>query len=126
MKIDKKSWHYHVANTYTNFNPYYTQDICSYTRTILLGILNIALIILIGSIVSYSMIIDPIFQIFLFNDYNSPFFIVGTTLWGFLLFICFMSGLHSYTEYRKDKPSGFVKKAYNSWKNKFCIKLEFD
>lgn len=126
MKINKKSWHYHIVNTYSNFDPYYTRDICSYTRQILLGILNIISIILIGSILIYSMVFELIFQIFIFTDYSSPFFVVGTVLWIFLLFSFLMSGLHIYISSRKNKPSGFVKNAYNSWKNKFCIKLEFE
>lgn len=38
VKLKENSWHYRLARTYGTFNSYKSQDICTYTRSMLVGL----------------------------------------------------------------------------------------
>lgn len=131
MVIDKKSWHYHIVSTYTDtVNHYEINNSCSYVRKLLLGMLNIFMDIVLGSILLYSMILDPLLWIIATRDFDIDNFPVGSkagaVLWVMFLILTLLVGISVYKDYHKDKPEGFIKKSYKAWKNKICVGLEFD
>ena len=130
MVIDKKSWHYHIIYTYTSVvNSREISDSCSYIKKLLVGILNIFIIITMFVFFIYTMVVDPLLWVIVTGDFNienfPSFSKTGITLWFCLLFTFFIIPIIHYTQNNSDKPDGFVKKAYKSWKNKVCVKLEF-
>lgn len=129
MKINKKSWHYHIAKTYTMFDPYDRKDICSYTRSVIHGVVNIICIIAMTALVSYSMFVLPI--IWSITGFDSSikqdgFFVLGFVLWSATLAAFILAGISLFLENREKQPDNFIKKAYSSWKNKFCLKIDYD
>lgn len=127
--LNTKSWHYWFATTMGDFSRYdITSDICTYTRSIFLGMLLTFLL----SVLVFSAVILPVGNlVYCLLLWKLNLLAEGTL--GLLGCVAFMALLFTLASlYRKhgapiieNKPNGFIKQAYASWKNKFCIKVEF-
>ena len=144
LTFNKTSWHFRLAKMAGYKVPYYDEywreargdnaDICTYSKHVMGGLLALAgtgiVIAIIGFLLSH-ILLGIYFSLKLgmwfFSDVA-----VGTML---VIGICSVSfGIVSIftwnndrkrsTEYR-NRPDGFVKHAYKSWKEKFCVKINF-
>lgn len=141
MKINRNSWHAWIINKFSDRNPWEYDDICSYTRVLLLSTL---------------------LMLFLFSLAVGALFVIGGGLVGLAILvlkgsshlssmlgaffaidciIVFIISLHFFVEWIKDvlterkyrraanppkvKKPGFIKTAYRAWKDKYCIKLDW-
>lgn len=129
--FNKDSWHYRIASKYGNFDPK-NSDICSYGRRIFLGLLMISLIIL-------SILILGIMNIDLFLGIVFSFicgsFVVGMAGQAMICFYIILASFisaHKYVKWKKNryenyrcKSDGYLINAYKSWKDKFCLQINF-
>lgn len=136
------SWHYKLAK----FVGYYIEydsdeqsgDICGYTRAVLFGCMLFLLgfgcmvVLLMGVVhllmgLAFSLaygawIMTTLGEITLF------FSIVGLSL---AISTIVMDKLHKWintprNHHKASVPDGFIKSAYKSWKNKYCVRIKFD
>ena len=131
--VNTKSWHYRLASKYPEMRP--GDDICAYSRSVLRGLI-VACFIVIAISAVLAMLIDTL--LFLY------FIITGPLIQPHELAIAFMaimaviayifgSSMLDEWEHRRARavkdhissPS-FITQAYNSWKEKYCVKLTFD
>lgn len=139
LVFDANSWHYKFAK-WAGYRPHSDRlDICSYTRKVILGFLFVGLILALGYIVTYGLV--EMFFGLIFS------WIAGVWLMSFVgeiaLFtisvVTFLIGVFAATEYvrvkleerrdrrreeRANKPDGFIKHAYKSWKEKHCSRIK--
>jgi hypothetical protein len=135
LTFNTNSLHYQLAllGGLSKYND--DSNICEYTRHVLFGSLFaivIGLIIaFIGMVLSHMLFaigFSLVYGILIFTDPAIAGFI--TTSIGLFWF-----GMWKLTESAKEhrrnapdepkKPDGFVKHAYKSWKEKYCVKVEF-
>lgn len=145
IQLSKDSWHYRLA-TYCGFRQNYVYsdekqdwveeggDMCSYTNRVLIGFVLIAVAAMIFYVVTAGII-----QMLLglaFSAYYGAW--IMTPLGDALCFVTlvisaagtlafsFMKVL-TYADNTKIKGSqpSFVKLAYRSWKDKYCVKISF-
>jgi len=138
--MKKGSWHYLLASiTMLGDLEYYDMDICRYTRRVLLGllILGVAAMLLafLGFMfwnVIFGVIFSLIYHQFLFTDLGiltSMIIVVVAVIINVKLFVDKVAAWELARDLRKmrkaKKPDGFVKVAYKSWKEKYCVRVEF-
>lgn len=147
LNVSKKSWHYRLATTYgleSKFNIINDEtDICSYSRSVIIGIIIVLVIIGVGTVCAY-----PISQALLWLGFcvaSLEFIdllniglvaigvleIVGLLLYAIVysLFTVIMKVMVKIAKKfpRKEKvetPPGFMVQAYRSFKGKYCIKVK--
>ena len=140
INLRKKSWHYAVAMFGT---PYIVDhvDICTYSGMVFKGVLAIIATILVIPVIILSMFDAPIsFVLMLITGHTIPFISImtcsiGGVLYGMLLirmvFLLINMALDRYRSYRnngfqkQDKKDSFLKNAYRSYKDKYCVKISF-
>ena len=143
MKINKKSWHYHIVETYTDGNPHWIGSICEYNRRVLLGIFNIALIIFVSSIL-LMCILSPIFYGILYLIYGDAgitmvsnegviiafgiFSYIMTILFYFMFFYTQWrdSRIEEYLNGERIRKESYIGAAWKSFKDKVCVRVEFE
>ena len=141
LTFSKNSWHYYLAKLAYD-KPYdevlsdVCPDICTYMRYVALGLfilLGMGVVIAAAGFILSHVILGIIFSLFygvlMFTPEAIAALLLGTILGvGFLshkLFKMRQEKLLS-TEYRnRIRHDGFAKNAYKSWKEKFCVKVEF-
>jgi hypothetical protein len=142
IKINQNSWHYHVATTYTDGNVRWATSICEYNRKVFMGLVSICLIILASSIALLALL-APIFYIILYLIYGlqiDP----GSDENAWILFglVCYLGILviyliHLFTEWKQEKldeecrtgierKDSYIKSAWKSFKDKVCVKVEWE
>jgi hypothetical protein len=135
LNFNTDSWHFKLAEL-AGMNKYRDSNICEYTRNVLGGALLMALtgvIIAIGGFILAHMIFAVGFSIaYGFVIFTDLAFIGWTTLIFGAIF-CLIVIISDMVEKRRYKrlndtqaPQGFIAHAYDSWKNKFCAKVEFN
>lgn len=139
IKLNVNSWHYKLAD-WGGYDPdRKDRDVCAYTRRVIWGaILSTVVTIIMTSLAIAllsavaNMIVVPISYFFFAKMYGD---IAGAIIcWLAFLIVGFIHCVRYWlkSEKRKqskcqniDKPDGFMKVAYNSWKGKYCSRLEF-
>lgn len=130
--INTKSWHYWFATVMGDFSRYdITSDICTYTRSIFLGMLLtflLSFLVFIGFILPVGNLIYCLF-IWKINSLAIGAIAFLVTIMLMALLFKLSSIYYKYKSHHsvieENKPDNFIKQAYASWKNKFCIKVEF-
>jgi hypothetical protein len=133
--LNKKSWHYWIATEFGGLYRWHNStDICEYTKSIFIGFCVMALAA--GAFLFFSELVVNLVLCSVFS------LIAGSWLgghWAELALVLIaaaagtavvMFGLVAATagkEIVQDALSNsqFVKAAYDSWKNKFCARVEF-
>jgi hypothetical protein len=138
VKVNKKSWHYQLADMGANPYSVKTQanDFCSYIRLVFKGIFFYFLIIVFGSLFAYIMLVEPMMwaisgfdRLFLEGNDAIKF---GTGCWAIVVFCVTMFFISEWSDKRKriraENPSepSFVAVAYDSIKNKICFKVDYE
>ena len=133
LTFNTDSLHYKLAllgglNKYDGYS-----NICKYTRQVLLGVLATlfgALIVAFMGTVVFNMIFGIIFSII-----YGTIILTEAAIAGFIVLVAgaiwfSIWTLLNYNENRErsnkpKKPDGFVKHAYKSWKEQYCVNIEF-
>ena len=143
MKINKKSWHYHLVKTYTDGNPSWIGSICEYNRRVLLGIFTI-LTATTGLAILFMIMLSPIFYGILYLVYGGAGITLGSNE-GAMVFagICFYILViifyfcHCYYEWKESRieeylngerihKESYIGAAWRAFKDKVCVSLEFE
>jgi hypothetical protein len=129
LKLNKDSWHYKLAMMYDKWMPDNT-DICTYTRTLIASFCLMTFAICVMGLLAGSLL-------FMFGGWIAYF--LGYELHGAVIPFTFIYGVSAviigivwakaFYQERKwtqpEKEPGFIRTAYRSWKDKFCVKVEF-
>ncbi len=138
LKFNTKSWHYQLATKIANYNPGYNdEDLCTYTRHVLgallilmVGVAGVAIVGLLASHMILGIIFSIMYKTFMFTEFG----VIGLILSTIILLMFSVIYTTKYLERRKaakyrggyvPKPDNFIKHAYKSWKDKFCVKIDF-
>jgi hypothetical protein len=139
FKIIRTSWHYRIANIpgYSEYRE--TTDICRYTRDFIIGCIYLIGLSAVALAIWY-FLISAILGIG-FSLYYSTFLMTEAGFAGLasLSFVLIWAAIHClsmlkdyYLQKRmlrwidkKDTPPGFLKQAYLSWKEKYCVRVKF-
>ena len=143
MKINKKSWHYHIVEKYTDGNPRWIGSICEYNRRVLLGIFHILTIIFFASIF-LMCVLSPIFYGILYLIYgvagitmvSNEGVIIALGIFLYIMAILFYF-VFLYTQWRdlrleeygsgqRKRKASYISAAWKSFKDKVCIRVEFE
>jgi hypothetical protein len=132
LKLNKNSWHYKFASFYDKDVKYGT-DICSYTRTLFFGFLLYSFLFSVAGFIAGCLLYTIGSWIaYLFgyplNDIVPAFTIVYGLAFIMIGVCVYLSQLEQRSWVRDEKPKepGFIKLAYRSWKEKFCVKIDFE
>lgn len=143
MKINKKSWHYHIVKTYTDGSPHWIESICEYNRRVLLGIFNILMIIFVSSILLICAL-SPIFYGILYliygdagmtllsNDGSIVFVGILMYIMAILFYFMFLytqwrdSRIEEYLNGERIRKESYIGAAWKSFKDKVCVRVEFE
>ena len=135
LNFNTDSWHYEIASK-GGYSPYRNGlDICSYTRAILkslvIGMLFGLMIALVGFVffqVLFGLVFSLIYGTWIMTMIGeiTLFFICIFAIGGLLLLIgmFILSGI-SYLA-KKPKSEAFIINAYMSWKDKYCVQINFN
>lgn len=138
VNLNKNSWHYYIAQKLGSYRPQeyvndtrnHKTDICTYTSFVLKGffllfVMGIA-IAFVGFLfwnVLFGIIFSIIYGTIIFTD-------IAIAIFMFLLAVIISATLFVGITMIKSKlenteSDGFIKTAYKSWKEKFCVKINF-
>lgn len=134
LKFNSSSWHYQIAE-FGNGMPLKTTDICQYGRLFVIGILKVVPFMALFALISYflvDLVIGLGFSVAYWQIMLSPVAqaMGGVICLGILVTLIYKAvfAFVDYLRYRNDivseKPDGFVKNAYKSWKHKYCVRIE--
>ena len=149
VKFSQNSWHWRLAKTYGNAKTRYDYetetdkyegDICSYTRSVMWGILGALVVtavlgivaasianfgawVVVGFLVGSWVKLDPLGAIIIG-------IMIVVALGALVIYAC--ANYEKWKRKRKykramfeeEKPEGFVKAAYRKFKDKTCFKVE--
>lgn len=152
VKFSQNSWHWRLANTYGNARTRYDYetetdkyegDICSYTRSVLLGALGALVLTAVLCLIAACF---ANFAAWIAAGIVSGGWVAldgaGAAFIALVVFVCAMAGaLYLSSEYEgwkyrrrmrkqeqamveEEKPEGFVKAAYRKFKDKTCFRVE--
>lgn len=140
IKINRNSWHYHIAQTYTDGNAEWASNLCEYNTKVIMGFAAILCIIFFTSIAGV-MLLSPIFYGVLYLIYGILPGDLGDicVVFGFvsyLLITCFYVA-HLITERKENKlyemtengiqiKDSYIGAAWKSFKDKVCVKVGFE
>ena len=140
IKINRNSWHYHIAQTYTDGNAEWSSSICEYNTKVIMGFFAILCIIFFSAI-ALAMLLSPIFYGILYLIYGIPpegsgemCVVFGVT--GYVMAIgCYIAHLlterrykkrYEMTENGKKIKDSYIGAAWKSFKDKVCVKVGFE
>lgn len=130
--LSKNSWHYKLANFGMGYNQYRIDtetDICSYIRAVLVGTFVFAFLTCVfaglGGWVAFS--VYSIVGYFIWGMAISPFawtllFVVGGLFGG----AAAVTGGVVIREKLDEQEPGFIRLAYQKFKNKTCVKIKLE
>lgn len=137
LTFNKNSLHYKLARL-GGVSQWDDTDICAYTRNVLMGILWSVVIVGLFTFASaclidllFGIVFSIIYQTMLFTPmaYATMMFIGVLSVKGF---ICFCQYQHGKWKMEKRNapqtpkvPDGFLKAAYKSHKEKYCVRVDF-
>lgn len=128
MIIDLKAdtWYYRLAEN-AGYSSNSEHNICAFTRSLLVGLIVSAFVILLGCAVI------AVISVFLFNMVANPMAFIGLTGWGgavvigtYYLLSQFYARYTARRRARRFEPAaepGFLTEAWRAWKGKYCAKL---
>lgn len=135
LTVNRNSWHYKLAKL-GGRDVYYETDICSYTRRVMFGVV-LAILATAAGIGAIYLLVDIVLGLGFSIWYgvwlmNAP----GEIALMVVAILSFSAGVifsiekvsqawrrHKRNQY--DREPGFVGQAYQSWKHKYCTKIEF-
>lgn len=147
LNFNKKSLHFLIATKLGGYRvPFYdvdyeyaygdSPDICTYLRHVAAGTLWGCLCVAVGLIIA-SMSIDMLLGIW-FSFITGTFFFsevgqVALGAYGLLILFAIMTKVAKWRDdvryrnrhHKETKPDNFLKNAYTSWKNNYCVKINF-
>ena len=140
LTVSEKLWHYKLAK-FGGLSTWGGEtDICAYTRHCVFGLLYICLCG-IGTLIATELLVETLFSIIFSLIYSMDLFteigkagiiiIVVSTVMGLILYLIGKFAKWSVDrKYRildlPKKPDGFLKEAYNSYKHKYCLKINIE
>lgn len=152
VNFSKNSWHWRLANTYGNAKTRYDYktetykyegDICSYTRSVLWGILGAlvvtaALGIVAASIANFGawVVAGIVMGSWVKLDLLGAIIIAVVCVAALVALVFYLTTEHEKWKRRRwelrhkrafleeEKPEGFVKAAYRKFKDKTCFRIE--
>ena len=131
IEFKRDSWHHKLA---TIHDPYYNQDwkdetdICTYTRHVLLGFLSFLFMCGVFGLLAFFTLnsLYAVYQWVFFSQPMNEFAVVFLCVVGGLLTMGLLAGGTAVVREKLDSSHpGFVRTAYRSWKDKFCVKITF-
>lgn len=133
--LSKSSWHYKLANLFGGMRYVRDTDVCEYTKTVIAALFLSTMITFFGIILlilSVHMLLGVGFSIWMGAWFFSDLGIMGLIIYGLVgggLMIKAADGKYSEWKDRRrenyePKPDGFLKVAYSSWKDKYCVRIE--
>jgi ABC-type multidrug transport system permease subunit len=138
LTFNKNSWHYLIASM-VGYAPYeygngHERNICTYSKYVVGGI--IVLLVMGAGIAGFGFLFFQVFFGIVFSLIYGMWLMSATgeaalILTGFFGSIALLglAWLAHKRRLERDRfhirPDGFVKNAYKSWKEKFCLKIEF-
>lgn len=131
--INKDSWHYWLLTKYSlEPSPYHTDkmNICSYTRRLFGAfIITLFMVVAIGFVSSVTIAGLIGWVLVLLGGAPNSFMSAGMIVTGCAALFASGVGVHKlYKKYRNnqvDVEPGFIKTAYTSFHDKFCIPIEY-
>lgn len=143
LTFNKRSWHFWLATKVASYSPATSDeeyggdsaDVCTYSRAVAIGLLVLSIVVLSGTFFAY-VIIHTILGIYFSVMLEQWFF----SEWGDAGVILLGCGLVTYGVYTivkvwvkfNERPAtrsathdGFIRNAYKSWKEKFCVPVKF-
>lgn len=130
ITFNKRSWHYAIAK-FGGFAVWEDQDLCTYTRKFMLGLLKGTLISVLTGI--FIAVFGYVFFSILFgvgfSIYYAAWIFTDVAISGIILILVLCLGIVVFSticffDNYKLKNDGFIKHAYSGWKNKFCVKID--
>jgi len=131
MEIKTNTWHYWLASKIDSFDPKLNDDICSYRLAVIQGF--ILLILICGFLgflwyaVSYAvlgLLFSIFYKIWLVDTIGDVILaFMGAVL--LVLGFAFLQIWFEKISKNKKKEPGFIKTAYQSLRDKFCVKVTF-
>lgn len=145
FKVKPKSWHYHVVSSYARVSQWELEsgkyDFCKYLRKVVSGLFLALLfgllitVLLAPLTITFSWVAASLVTFtWVKPDINDMGFWFGVTE---IVIICLIGLLalgfftneylkeKDITLFRKVSPPGFISQAYDSFKNKYCLKVEY-
>lgn len=137
LTFNANSVHHKLA-VFGNLNEYRSTDICTYTRSVLWGLfkflgcvlLSLVLVVF-ASTALVEVVLSVVFSLytgtFMFSELGLATAIVLVVVGIFVgvKFTYDKIGEHS-NDPRSNKPDGFIKSAYRSFKGKYCVRVTFN
>lgn len=133
LTFNKTSWHYIIA-AFGGFNEWKDQDLCTYTRRFMLGILKAALfgVLIAGAgFVLAHILLGIAFSIYygtmLFSLVAEfailVIYVLSLGLGGAICCLYVGTKIHDYANRDSNKEDNFIKHAYKGWKEKYCVRI---
>lgn len=152
VKFSQNSWHWRLANTYGNAKTRYDYetetykyegDICSYTRSVMWGVLGALLLTAVLGIVAASIanfgawvVAGIVVGSWVKLDLLGAIIIVAVCVAAFVALVFYLITEHEKWKRRRwelrheralleeDKSEGFIQAAYRKFKDKTCFRVE--
>lgn len=140
INFKKSSWHYRLANTFYDAYLEDTMSICDYSlivaKSLLAFIVSIAFVIflLVGFIIApIAYVVHGFMHSFFISEKTPTLIGIGSMMLfvdiilGFILAITYLHALYRMRRPKtiKQQPT-FVKLAYRSFRDKFCVPVKFE
>lgn len=143
LNFNKNSLHYKLATLggFDRYNCYYdgSTDICSYLRRVMMGVF-VSIILLMTFVFASTLVVHTLFGLVFSFIYDTDMFNVWgqvglltagiSSLFAFIWIVPgkIMDLYYSIKSNRPEKPAApdnFVREAYSSYKEKYCVKIKF-
>lgn len=137
LTFNTNSWHFRLVTKMTNYNPFYDDsDICAYSKAFFVALLWLAVIGTLIGMVGYLLahaLIGVVFSIIMGAWFFTMIGEIIMLLAGLLIVAaaCVAAGFYlteqvgAVKRRMADAEDNFVKSAYQSWKGKYCVKINF-
>ena len=129
INLNKSSWHYQLATAYGSLHKNETvTDICYYTRQVIKGVFLAVFITCLISVAAFC-VIDMFMGIGFSIAYgamlmNTPGLVVLILIFSIGALCALALASDKVSKSNRNKEPGFVRTAYRSWKDKFCVKVK--
>lgn len=127
--INRSSWHHKLYNFGTNRYP---EDFCQYTRGVLVGMFWALVFTALG--ISATMAVGDFFAWLAASVFHWQFLDpqLGAGITAFIMIVVamfvlaglIMFGIRQVIHRSSEQEPGFIRTAYSSMKNRFCIRVE--
>lgn len=140
LLLNKKSWHYEIAK-FAGFSSSDGHDnMCDYSRSLVLGILLGSFLTFAAAALEVALIegfMGIAFSLYYWQMMFSDIGVIGAcvivlalvlTIIGCLVYVADKRRTARYERVRNGEPApepGFIVHAYRGWKEKYCIPIEF-